>query len=286
MDHMMPGMDGIEASDAIRAIGTEYAKEIPIIALTANAVVGTEDMFYEHGFQSFISKPIDIMELDSVIRKWVRDESQEDTLAVDAPSPPFEGEDITIDIEGVDAEKGLTLYGGEMDIYLPLLRSYAANTPVVLDKLRTVTKETLPGYVIAAHGLKGTSAGIGVEAIREEALNVETEARAGNLDEVLARKDKLIADTEIVVANIRSWLADYDAQNAKPRLKAPSPEVLAKLQLSCEKYDMGGIDKALDELTSFDYEKDGDFVSWIKDKIAVSEITEVAERLAIYRKGQ
>ncbi|MDR2731460.1 MAG: transporter substrate-binding domain-containing protein, partial [Treponema sp.] len=58
MDHMMPEMDGIETADSIRAIGTEYARNIPIIALTANAIQGTDQMFYEHGFQAFISKPI------------------------------------------------------------------------------------------------------------------------------------------------------------------------------------------------------------------------------------
>ncbi|WP_461257305.1 ATP-binding protein, partial [Treponema sp. R80B11-R83G3] len=75
MDHMMPGMDGVETADKIRALGTEYAQKIPIIALTANAIHGTEEMFYKHGFQGFITKPIDIMGMDSVLRKWVRDET-------------------------------------------------------------------------------------------------------------------------------------------------------------------------------------------------------------------
>jgi PAS domain S-box-containing protein len=83
MDHMMPGMDGIETADAIRSIDSEYARKIPIIALTANAIQGTENMFYEHGFQAFISKPIDIMEMDSVIRKWLEkhDGENSDKLA-------------------------------------------------------------------------------------------------------------------------------------------------------------------------------------------------------------
>ena len=71
VDHMMPGMDGIEAANAIRALDTKYARTIPIIALTANAIQGTEHLFYANGFQAFLSKPIDIMKLDSVIRKWV-----------------------------------------------------------------------------------------------------------------------------------------------------------------------------------------------------------------------
>jgi signal transduction histidine kinase/CheY-like chemotaxis protein len=72
MDHMMPEMDGIEATNAIRDLSTEYAKKIPVIALTANAIQGAEEMFYAHGFQAFISKPIDIMQLDSVVRKWIK----------------------------------------------------------------------------------------------------------------------------------------------------------------------------------------------------------------------
>ena len=76
MDHMMPGMDGIEAAEAIRSLGTEYASKIPIIALTANAIQGTEDMFLSHGFQAYITKPIDIIALDSVLKKWIRNESK------------------------------------------------------------------------------------------------------------------------------------------------------------------------------------------------------------------
>ena len=72
MDHMMPGMDGIDTAHAIRGLDTEYARKIPIIALTANAIQGTEEMFYANNFQGFLSKPINIMQLDSVIKKWIR----------------------------------------------------------------------------------------------------------------------------------------------------------------------------------------------------------------------
>ncbi|MDR1950211.1 MAG: response regulator, partial [Spirochaetaceae bacterium] len=73
MDHMMPGIDGIEATRIIRKeIGTEYAKTVPIIALTANALAGNEEMFLAAGFNAFIAKPIDIMRLDVILNQWVR----------------------------------------------------------------------------------------------------------------------------------------------------------------------------------------------------------------------
>ena len=71
MDHMMPGMDGVEATAKIRAIGTKYAMTIPIIALTANAIVGNEQMFLDNDFQAFLAKPINVIQLDSIVRKWI-----------------------------------------------------------------------------------------------------------------------------------------------------------------------------------------------------------------------
>jgi signal transduction histidine kinase len=73
MDQMMPEMDGLETVKIIRnEITYDYAKTVPIIALTANALKGNDVMFREHGFQDFLSKPIDSLKLDEMLRKWVR----------------------------------------------------------------------------------------------------------------------------------------------------------------------------------------------------------------------
>lgn len=73
MDQMMPEMDGMEAVRIIREeIGTDYARQIPIIALTANTITGNKEIFLSKGFQDFISKPIDMSQLDAVLRRWVR----------------------------------------------------------------------------------------------------------------------------------------------------------------------------------------------------------------------
>ena len=76
MDHMMPEMDGIETAIAIHNLGTEYAKNITMIALTANAVQGIDEMFYSIGFKAFMSKPIDIMQMDYVIKKWIQEKAK------------------------------------------------------------------------------------------------------------------------------------------------------------------------------------------------------------------
>jgi CheY-like chemotaxis protein/anti-sigma regulatory factor (Ser/Thr protein kinase) len=76
MDHMMPGMDGMEATAAIRALGTDYAQNIPIIALTANVIAGNEQVFLDNGFNAFLPKPFNVMLLDSIIQRWVRNKSK------------------------------------------------------------------------------------------------------------------------------------------------------------------------------------------------------------------
>jgi CheY-like chemotaxis protein/anti-sigma regulatory factor (Ser/Thr protein kinase) len=68
MDHMMPEMDGIEATKELRKIGFKGA----IVALTANALVGNEEMFTTHGFDGFIPKPINIHDLDEIIEKFIK----------------------------------------------------------------------------------------------------------------------------------------------------------------------------------------------------------------------
>jgi signal transduction histidine kinase/FixJ family two-component response regulator len=72
MDHMMPDLDGISAVRIIRErIGTKYAQNIPIIALTANAYHGGEQLFLEKGFQALLPKPIDSVKLDEIVRRWL-----------------------------------------------------------------------------------------------------------------------------------------------------------------------------------------------------------------------
>jgi len=79
MDHMMPEMGGVEATKIIREMAKEnpHYANLPIIALTANAVSGVKEMFLENGFNDFLSKPIDIVELNSILEKWLPREKQE-----------------------------------------------------------------------------------------------------------------------------------------------------------------------------------------------------------------
>jgi signal transduction histidine kinase/HPt (histidine-containing phosphotransfer) domain-containing protein/ActR/RegA family two-component response regulator len=207
MDHMMPEMDGIEATRLIREIETEYARTIPIIALTANAVVGNEQMFLDNGFNAFLSKPINILMLDIIVKKWIRNKDNAGEITeVPIEQPKKKSEMQMSDIPGVDINTGLDLCGGDMDIFIFALESFIKHTPESINRLRYVTAENLQNYATAVHGLKGVCAAIGAEAARAKAFDLEKAAKAGDLDTVLAENDGFLRDTEILLDNIRNWL--------------------------------------------------------------------------------
>jgi CheY-like chemotaxis protein len=238
MDHMMPEMDGIEAVRIIRnEIGTEYAKTIPIIAMTANAIVGSEEMFLQNGFQAFIAKPVDVMLLDSIIRHWIRDKTPERKYAAEqaalkaaaqeAPGQEEEKERRSgterrsgldrrepakaTGIPGIDLNACLGRFSGDEEILRDILESYARNIPDMLEKIRTVTQEGLAGYAVNVHGIKGSSRNICAEAVGAFAEKLEHAAKAGDFAFVEANNGAFLQATEKQIEEISRFLSETEA---------------------------------------------------------------------------
>jgi len=245
-------------------------------------VAGTEELFYANDFQAFISKPIDVMQLDSVIMRWIKNRPAGEPLdepPAAAPGSLQEERILGIEIPGVNTEKGLAICGGDRKIYLSILRSYVADTSAGLTKMRNVTKETLPGYITAVHGIKGSSDTIGAEEIKEAASNLETMAKNGYLSGVLAKNDDFLKDAECIVAAIKSWLEKHDGKSMKPWLPAPDRELLIRLRQCCEQRDIDGAEKTVSELDMANYEHDADLVTWLREKVSTLDFDEAAGRL-------
>ena len=236
MDHMMPEMDGIETVRVIRNdIGTDYAETVPIIAMTANAILGNDEMFLHNGFHAFIAKPIDVMLLDSVIRHWIRDKSMEKGLLghqaeakkrkQDIPNVSSlkelerrsgeerrdgcdRREEFSAVIPGVDLEECLERFGGDEGILREILDSYAQNTPAMLEKIRSVAREALADYAVIAHGIKGSSYNICAHAVGNLAGALEHAAKAGDFAFVEANNGVFLQAVEEQIAKISSFLSE------------------------------------------------------------------------------
>jgi signal transduction histidine kinase/CheY-like chemotaxis protein len=303
MDHMMPGMDGIEATRIIREeIGTDYARDIPVIALTANALVGNEDMFLKKGFQAFLSKPIDIMRMDFVINHWVRDKDLEKKLAAGEPeqtaAPDARSgrerrhnfdrrtnldrrmDDDGLGIDGIDLQKGLKRFGDDDGIYLDVLKSYVANTPPLLESLRKYAQTDLPNYGIVVHGLKSSSQSIGAESIGARAAALETAAKAGDAAFVNERSGHFIAAVETLLESLSGLLQELAEVDPKPRRESPDAQVLAELLEASRDFDIDGVDEAMEKLESFEYESGGELVEWLRAQVSVAGFKKIAERLS------
>ena len=284
MDHMMPGMDGIEATRRIREIGTDYAKTIPIIACTANAIVGNKEMFLSNGFQDFISKPIEIVRLDEIIRLWVHDKSTENTESqIDDKKLSIKKPGLSIksfNIEGVDLKKGLLRFGDDEEVYVSILHSYIVNTRPILERIKKVDKNDLYGYSIDIHGLKSSTLGICAEDASNTAKELEDAANSGNYDFVNKNNPGFIKTAEKLISDLEILLGKIDAANSKTLKDKPGLEMLERLMAACNAYDMDGVDEAMAEIESFKYESDDGLIAWLRENVLQVNFTQIIEKLS------
>lgn len=292
MDHMMPGMDGIEATRIIREnIGTEYAKSIPIVALTANAIAGNEEMFLLHGFDAFLSKPIDLLSLDVMLNRWIRDKQNEETLrqaavardelvaAAVALEEAGRGSLVVGAAGKIDLGAGAARYGSE-GAYLDILRSYAKHTPALLAMLRRVSEETLPQYAAAVHGLKGSSFGCCLEEIGRRAEALEAEAKGGNLKLLQAETPAFLDATESLLADIDGLLQGRAGGEAKKECRsAPDRAQLARLLEGCERFRFGEMEEAMAELERYGYESQEELILWLREQLDNLDYETIQSRL-------
>jgi len=253
MDHRMPDMDGVEATRRIRALAEEdpYYQDVPIVALTANAVSGMKEMFLQNGFNDFVSKPIDTVRLNRVIEKWIPKRKQKgvpqefsrQVIPVPSPKPDLE-------IEGVDIAIGMQLSGGTRDYYLETLALFQEDGRARIEAMnRCVESDNLPLYVVHAHGLKSALANIGATSLSEDAFALETAGLRGNIAVVRMNNGRFIKQLEQLVTNIGSALTSGgagkdDAAFDDDRFKAE----LVNLKTALEEIDIDEMNRTVDEL--------------------------------------
>jgi HPt (histidine-containing phosphotransfer) domain-containing protein len=185
-------------------------------------------------------------------------------------------------VDGVDTRQGLRRFEGDSALYLDVLRSYAQNTPPLLDTMQKPTQETLAAYSIAAHGIKGSSRGIGAEDIGLFAEELEVAAKSGDFVFVQDHNQDFLAQTRQLIAAL--WVLLDAAQAALPKIAQAKPDhqTLVKLCKACENYCMDGIDEALEQLEQYSYASDGSLVVWLREKATGMEFEAMHEQLKLY----
>jgi CheY-like chemotaxis protein len=292
MDHMMPKMDGVEAVRIIREeIGTEYAKNIPIIALTANTKDVNEEFYLSKGFQAFVPKPLDKTRLETILREWVRDEELEKKLGIfqdnlDQPQSIIlncvKHYDKIFDkeIAGLDYEKGLDRFGGDKDSYIGILRSFTYNTRSLLDSLKNITEENLADYAINVHAIKGSCLGIGAVHLGDTAEALEDAAKAGALTYVKNNNPAFIDETERLIKDLEEILPHHACKIHKQKKNKPNRKWLLKLLTACDIFDIVHAEAAVAEIEKYEYKTEVDLVLWLRENINQMNFMEISEKLS------
>jgi CheY-like chemotaxis protein len=205
MDHMMPGMDGIEATAAIRAISGKRFETLPVVALTANAISGMREMFLRNGFQDYLAKPIELSKLNEIMEKWVPREKRKTSAQSAPPSVAPSEPDFTV--EGLDTSRGITMIGGSVERYKKILALYCRDVDKRLELLREAQDPTDPAAVAAqAHALTSASASIGAAALSEKAAALEMAGKSDDLPFIRENLDAFCENLAELAGHIRAAL--------------------------------------------------------------------------------
>lgn len=227
LDHMMPEMDGIETLEAIRQSDDHKCQDTPVIALTANAIVGVREMYIEKGFHDYLSKPVEGIALESMLRRYIPEQklqiverpataqgkgTGDDTVGVEKASGymsdiPETAEYVSSTEETaqqtdenemetpehlLDTDLGIQYCGGSEEIYIEVLTEFC---DVAQEDRRNIEEmyacENWKDYAILVHGLKSSALSAGAKQLSEEAAGLERSGRELEKENTVHRDEVL-----------------------------------------------------------------------------------------------
>lgn len=222
IDHMMPEMDGIEMLQHVKTMDGGIYKDIPAVAITANALSGAKQTYLDAGFCGYLSKPIDPERFEQIIKDNLPQEyvtecgdGNGDTATegqeTDGTSDPKQEEEWSI--PGIDIAKALSYIGGSRELYISLLQTYLDGSEERIRKLEECkNKEDIFNYDITIHGLKGISASIGADSMAIAAAGLEEACKDPQtaMTYIQMNHDQVVSRYRELLEQIKKWLANIE----------------------------------------------------------------------------
>ncbi|MBP5178501.1 MAG: response regulator, partial [Lachnospiraceae bacterium] len=194
LDHMMPKMDGIETLEILKKESLIDEKTV-VIALTANAVVGAKEQYLNAGFNDYLSKPIEIKELEKMLRKYLPENPKEESQSTSAAETPVMSDDPLEALSklGLHTSEGISYCGGEEGFYFEILGDYAKAAGDNAEKLnRLKAEDNLGDYRILIHSVKSASKTIGARELYKDAYELEKASDSGDKAYVINNHDRFV----------------------------------------------------------------------------------------------
>ena len=220
LDHMMPEMDGIETLKYLQEVS--LIGKTKIIALTANAVVGSREQYIQAGFDDYLSKPIELPELEKMLRHYLPEDVKEEIPEVDKEKadkkvavkkeavndksglkPDDDSRLGRLSSLGISVEDGITYCGGDEGFYLEIIGDYVKSAPERIEKLGMLLSENrMKDYKTLIHSVKSSSKTIGAMDMFEKAMALEHAVTEDNIDYVLENHESVMKDYEELVDSL------------------------------------------------------------------------------------
>lgn len=214
MDHMMPDMDGVETLQRIRKKKGNYYKNVPVIALTANAIAGMHRMFIEEGFQDFMAKPVELSVLERVLERNIpKNKIQKVETAAEVSEPETDKTESTeLYLEDIDVKKGIQYCGG-IENYIEVLRIQCEEGRNNQDKLQNYfTERDLNNYTILVHAIKSSSKSIGADRLSQIAKSLEAAGKAQDWEYITANHQELLKEQNRILNIIENHPLVYQRE--------------------------------------------------------------------------
>ena len=258
MDHMMPQMDGVETFHKIREkIGTYY-QNVPVVALTANAVAGNREKLLKEGFQDFLEKPIERSVLERVLKRvlpeekfaFIKKKGQLNDISLQTKNSEWLE---TLEDIGLDVKKAIVYCNGK-DAYYKILQGYCqedSKTEKMLEEL--YQKQDWKNYTIGVHGIKSAMHSIGAYDVAEIAKSLEMAGKKEDIDFILERHNQLMVEYKRLFTKLRIHLFVEPEQTKK--VTEEGLETIQRREVSLQ--EMKNI---LNEMENAVYTLNGDFL--------------------------
>ena len=260
MDHMMPEVDGIEATHIIRRLVPSY-NDVPIIALTANAVGGAREMFIREGMNDFVAKPIDIKDALAKLKKWLPGEKivpvenegdapkGDQHAASDEPNGVFAAREV----KELNVEGALALLGSE-NLFRVVLGEYYSSIEKKAELiLEHKAAEQWRNYTVEVHALKSSSRQVGADKIADLAEELEKAGNDGNIELIDEKTDDLIKMYLDLHRALGKYFADASEDETHPAELADIVSMLDRMHEALDNFDTLQIDEVIEEMCRFKY---------------------------------
>ena len=274
MDHMMPKMDGIEATKQLRKMN--YTK--PIVALTANALTGQAEMFLNNGFDDFISKPIDIHQLNRTLNKFIRDKQTPETIKAAQE-------------EKIEMDKKRNPVQGFQQIDSQLAKIFAKDAEKAVNVIKKSLHKNLNNekdvqmYIINVHAMKSALANIGEKELSSTANKLEQACRDKNKNMILSETGEFLEKLEKVIKEIKKRDEKNEFVEDTEESLALLKEKLKVIKDACQVMDKKTVKNILIELREKAWsQKTNKFISAMGDRLLHSEFEEVSALIDEYNK--